>query len=192
MINSNSPIQLSDAEFSGNNPNAGDGGAIRFLNSTLQTVASTFEQMSFGDNIATGGGCAVLSGCAGFNAYNVSFGGNRAASGRGQAIENTGPGQLRHATLQNNVDPTNAIGSTGIQQLSDACCASEYTQMRIANSLITDHCGFNIARMLSEGGNQYGPDAGVCRSNSNDARQSSNAIFGLANGRYNGALQFWG
>lgn len=191
-FHSNSPIQVSDAEFTGNRANAGDGGAISLVSSTFQTVPSTFEQVSFRDNVATGGGGGVFSGCGGFSAQNVSFGGNNAGSTRGQAIENTGPAQLRHATLHNNVHAANPIGSPGIQQLSSPSCGSEYTQMRLANSLISDYCGFNVARLLSDGGNQFGPNAGVCRANGNDVRQSSAAVFGLVNGSFNGPLEFWG
>jgi hypothetical protein len=191
-FHSNSPIQISDAEFTGNKANAGDGGAVTLANSTLQTVPSTFEQVSFRDNVASGGGGGVFSGCGGFSAHNVSFGGNSAASTRGQAIENTGPAQLRHATLHNNVHAANPVGSPGIQQLSDAGCGSEYTQMRLANSLISDYCGFNIPRLVSDGGNQFGPNAGVCPANGSDARQSSAAVFGLVNGSFSGPLEFWG
>ncbi len=191
-FHSNSPIQISDAEFTGNKANAGDGAAINLINSQWQTVPSTFEQVSFRDNVATGGGGGVFSGCGGLSAHNVSFGGNSAGSTRGQAIENTGPAQLRHATLHNNVHATNAIGSPGIKQISDASCGSEPTQMRIANSLITDHCGLNVPRLASDGGNQLGPNAGVCRANGNDARQSSDAVFALVNGSFNGPLEFWG
>jgi predicted outer membrane repeat protein len=189
---SNSPIQISDAEFTGNKANAGDGGAIALVNSSLQSLPSTFERVSFRDNVATGGGGAVFSGCGGFSADNVSFGGNGAGSTRGQAIENTGPGQLRHATLHNNVHATNPISSPGIQQLSDASCSGAFTQMRLANSLITDYCGFNIPRLVSDGGNQFGPNAGVCPANASDARQSSAGVFGLVNGSFGGPLEFWG
>ena len=84
-FHSNSPIQLSDAEFTGNKANAGDGGAINLADSVLQTLPSTFEHVSFRDNAATGGGGAVFAGCGGFSAHNVSFGGNSAGSTRGQA-----------------------------------------------------------------------------------------------------------
>ncbi len=189
-FSSDSPIQLSHAEFADNSADAGDGGAIRLTSSAL--VPSVFEQVSFRNNLASGGGGAVFSGCGGFNAVNVSFGDNGAAAGRGQAIENTGPGLLRHATLHNNVHPTDPFGSPGIQQLSDANCGNGATQMRIANSLVTDYCGFNIARLVSYGGNQLGPNASICRSIASDTRQSGDAVFGLANGSFGGPLEFWG
>ncbi len=191
-FSSNSPIQLSHAEFADNSADAGDGGAIRLSSSGLQIVPSVFEQVSFRNNRASGGGGAVFSGCGGFDAINVSFGDNGAAAERGQAIENTGPALLRHATVHNNVHPTDLFGSPGIQQLGDANCGSEYTQMRLANSLVTDYCGFNIARLVSDGGNQFGPNAMVCRANASDARQSSDAVFGLANGSFGGPFEFWG
>ena len=190
-FHSNSPIQIRDAEFTGNKANAGDGGAVDLVTSFLQSIPSTFERVSFRDNVATGGGGAVLSSCGGISASNVSFGGNSAGSTRGQAIENTGPGELRHATLHSNVHATNPMGSPGLLQLSSPSCTG-VTQMRLANSLITDHCGFSIPRLVSDGGNQYGPNAAVCPANGNDARQSNAAVFALASGSFGGPMEFWG
>ena len=190
-FSSNSPIQLSHAEFVDNSADAGDGGAIRLTSSTLQVVPSVFEQVSFRNNLASGGGGAVFSGCGGFNAVNVSFGGNGAAAARGQAIENSGPALLRHATVHGNFPATSAsaIEPPGIQQLVDTSCSN---QMHIANSLVTDYCGFNITRFVSDGGNQFGPKAYICRTITSDARQTSTAVFGLTSSSFGGPLEFWG
>jgi predicted outer membrane repeat protein len=193
-ISASAPIQLNDAEFTNNSAGTlasgpGDGGAIQLLSSTFQVIPSTFERVSFRDNVASGGGGAVLSGCGGFNASNVSFGGNSAAATRGQAIENRGPATLRHATVHGNLSAQSGFEPPGIQQMVDASCSS---QMRIANSLVSDYCGINITRFVSDGGNQFGPNAYICRSIASDARQTNASVFALAVGNFGGPLTFWG
>lgn len=65
--------------------------------------------------------------------------------------------------------------------------------MRLTNSIVTDPCGFNVARLRSDGGgNQYWPDAGVCPAAANDRRQTSDHVFRLVNGRFGGPMNVWG
>jgi len=83
--------------------------------------------------------------------------------------------------------------SSGIQQLYDANCGDGSNQiMRLANNIITDYCGLTIARLRSEGGNQYGPNAGVCPAGAKDRRQTSNTPFRLSNARFGGPFDVWG
>jgi CSLREA domain-containing protein len=184
-------LQVTRAEFSDNQATAGEGGAIYLPNSSFTHEAS-FNEISFRNNLAKGGGGALYSGCRGFEATNVSFGGNKAAAHRGQAIENTGPALLRHATLHNNRDAQGGV-SPGIQQVYDANCGDGNNEiMRLANSLITDYCGFNITRLQTAGGNQYGPNAAVCPANPKDRRQTSDAVFRLSEANFGGPMDVWG
>lgn len=185
-------LSLISAEFFDNEASTGDGGAVLLPNNS-NTGAATFDEVSFHHNRAKGGGGALRSGCRGFGATNVSFGYNVAASTRGQAIESTGPSRLRHATLHSNRDAQNGT-SPGVLQVYEATCGNGSNEiMRLANSLITDYCGFNVARLRSEGGNQYGPNAGVCPAvGSRDRRLTSDSLFRLSESRFGGPVAVWG
>lgn len=118
-IASNSPLTIIDAEFSGNQANAGEGGAIQQWFAALSLVdvnftdnaarhggalllrgigasGATAERVRFDDNTAAqlGGGAALYDGAV-LSGEHVHFGGNRAVDGAGLHLagQATGNGQ---------------------------------------------------------------------------------------------------
>lgn len=185
-------LQIADVELARNRTTTGVGGGIALAGA--EPFSRVIERVSLRDNLAIGGGGgAIAAGCQQLEVRNSAIFGNQAGSGRGQAIETAGSTTLRHVTVSGNVGSSSA--SPAIRKLQDASCSSTAaTTLRYANSLIVDACESTVAsQMISDGGNQFGPNAAACPALSNyDRRQSQSSVFRLSIGTFGGDFEVLG
>lgn len=180
------PVAIEDAEFRGNSTTDsatnGSGGGLYLA---VANEESTIARSSFwlNDAGAAGGGAIYSLGCAPLTLDNVSIHDNNAA--RGAALGAYGPVALNHVTAIDNTGTSAELYQ--YYAPSGSGCGTTYAVA--ANSLLAERCS---ARYTSAGGNQYGPDALACTATANDARQASDASFGLAAGTYGGAFTVMG
>lgn len=178
-----SHLQLVGSEIASNTA-TGNGGGVYFES---EWSGRSLQQVALSGNQAGGGGGGIAADCSDFEVLNASFDGNRAASGRGQAIETEGQVLMRHATVRGN----GTHNTPGIRKAYHTLCAAD--RIKIANSLITDNCSSVVTGGIqSEGGNQYGLRASACPALQTDRRQSDDSVFGLTLGAYGGAFNVWG
>lgn len=191
-IATSSALNLVDVEIAQNQAQTGAGGGLQYLGAVEWPRGRSLRRVGFRDNQAATGGGAISSACASFSAQDVSFHLNQASgSGRGQTIEADGNVTLRHATLYGN-NSTPVIGSPGLYKRHNSSCSG--TSIKLQNSLIGDYCGTQLpGGLVSDGGNQFGPDASACPALSGvDQRQASNSEFFLGFGAYGGAFEIVG
>ncbi len=182
-------LQITDVEIARNRTKTGVGGGIALYGAN--PFSRIIERVSLRDNLAlSGGGGALAAGCQAVEVNNSVFFGNQGGAGRGQAIETAGATTLRHVTVSGNVN--SSAPSPALRKLNDPLCG--ITEMRYANSLIVDACRSSVAsQLLSDGGNQLGPDAAACPALSHyDRRQSQANVFRLSIGTFGGDFDVLG
>ncbi len=185
-------LQIADAEIARNRSAAGVGGGIAL--SDAEPFSRVIERVSLRDNLAiNGGGDAIAAGCHGLAVRNSAIFGNQVGAGRGEAIETAGATTLRHVTVSGSLG--SSIGSPALRKLREPSCGTiTNTTLRYANSLIVDACQSTVASwLLSDGGNQLGPDAASCPALSPyDRRQSQSSVFRLSIGTFGGDFEVLG
>jgi CSLREA domain-containing protein len=185
-------LRIADVEIARNRTKTGVGGGIAL--SGANPDSRSVERVSLRDNLALGGGGgAIAAGCQSVEVSNSAFFGNQGGAGRGQAIETAGATTLRHVTVSGNVG--SAAASPALRKLHDPLCGiAGPTVLRYANSLIVDACSSTVtSQTISDGGNQFGPDAAACPALSHsDRRQSQSSVFRLSIGTFGGDFEVLG
>jgi CSLREA domain-containing protein len=185
-------LQITDVEIARNRTKTGVGGGIALYGT--YPYSRIIERVSLQGNLAlSGGGGAIAAGCQAVEVSNSAFFGNQAGAGRGQAIETAGATTLRHVTVSGNVN--SSAPSPALRKLNDSACGiAGPTVLRYTNSLIVDACQSTVAgQLLSDGGNQLGPDAAACPALSHyDRRQSQASVFRLSIGTFGGDFDVLG
>ena len=198
-IASQGDLTVFNSEFTGNVAQdaltaAGRGGALMLgFNNASQIGTTWIQRSSFHGNSARGNGGAIASDCQTLNLINVSLADNLIHGGQGTAIAASGGTALAHVTTGGHNPPGAAFRSTLAKLHHTACSGRAFT---LTNSIVgdDDNCqALGIGSFTSNGGNQYGPQAGGCYMIAGlDAFQHDAAIFGLSSGLFGGAQKILG
>ncbi len=173
------PLQMSDVEIAGNEATTATGGGIYLASpawAVLRRVTLTGNTSAF-----EGGG--LYADRNSIELENVSFQRNQAPDGA--ALSTAGPGTLNHVTVNEHGN----VGDAVVRRLWDFL-----PPLAIANSLLVDGCASAGTRLISLGGNQYGPSAAACpmAMHGNDRRQTSASVFNLRVASFEGPFDVSG